>query len=139
MKTMLRLAACAVIALFAALNISGSADSASQITFARDVAPIFYKKCAYCHRPGEIAPMSLLTYKDARPWAKSIQEKVVDGTMPPWHADFRYGSFKNDRRLSKTESDTIVAWVDGGAKEAIQKICRRRLILSKAGRSASPM
>src|SRR2546425_6240764 len=55
------------------------------VTFSKDVAPIFYQKCAQCHRPGEIAPMSLLTYKDARPWAKSIREKVVDGSMPPWH------------------------------------------------------
>jgi hypothetical protein len=98
-------------------NARVSLDNSSEVTFARDVAPIFYKKCASCHRPGEIAPMSLLTYKDARPWAKSIREKVANGTMPPWHADMRYGSFKNDRRLSKTEAETIIDWVDGGAKE----------------------
>lgn len=107
--------------LLVSLSISSSAGSKSEVTFSKDIAPIFYKNCAYCHRPGEIAPMSLLTYKDARPWAKSIREKVVDGTMPPWHADFRYGSFKNDRRLSKTESDTIIAWVDEGAKEGNPK------------------
>jgi hypothetical protein len=65
--------------------------------------------------------MSLLTYKDARPWAKSIREKVLDGTMPPWHADPHYGSFKNDRRLSKKDIDTILAWVDGGAREGNPK------------------
>jgi mono/diheme cytochrome c family protein len=119
--TGLRFIAIASVALFAALNIAVSANSESQVTFSKDVAPIFYKNCAYCHRPGEIAPMSLINYKDARPWAKSIREKVLDGTMPPWHADPHYGSFKNDRRLSKKDVDTILAWVDGGAKEGNPK------------------
>jgi mono/diheme cytochrome c family protein len=119
--TGLRFIAIASVALFAALNIAVTANSESQVTFSKDVAPIFYKNCAYCHRPGEIAPMSLMNYKDARPWAKSIREKVLDGTMPPWHADPHYGSFKNDRRLSKQDIDTILAWVDGGAKEGNPK------------------
>jgi hypothetical protein len=112
-----------VVALLVAVCAFGDRTSASSasVSFSKDVAPIFYKKCAYCHRPGEIAPMSLLTYKDARPWARSIAEKVLDGSMPPWHADPRYGSFKNDRRLSKTEADTIVDWVQGGAKEGSPK------------------
>src|SRR5437588_1995453 len=97
---------------------SGSSASSDSVTFTRDVAPIFYKNCTYCHRPGEIAPMSLMTYKDARPWARSIREKVLDGTMPPWHADPHYGSFKNERRLPKHDIDTIVAWIDGGVKES---------------------
>jgi Cytochrome C oxidase, cbb3-type, subunit III len=122
MKRSLRLIAIAGVAMlfvsFCILNKS-SADSKSSasITFNKDVAPIFYKNCASCHRAGEIAPMSLLTHKEARPWAKSIREKVLSGAMPPWHADPRYGNFKNDRRLSQKEIDTIVAWVDGGAKE----------------------
>jgi hypothetical protein len=87
------------------------------VTFTKDVAPIFFKDCAECHRPGEAAPMSLLSYKDARPWAKSIREKVVNREMPPWHADPHHGEFKNDRRLTQQEIDTIAAWVDGGAKE----------------------
>lgn len=120
MKTMLRLIACAVIAMSAAL-VMASAGSESQLTFTKDVAPIFYKNCASCHRPGEIAPMSLMTFKDARPWAKSIREKVLDGTMPPWHADPQHGSFKNDRRLSKKDIGTIVAWVDGGTAEGNPK------------------
>src|SRR5215210_3401767 len=66
--------------------------SATQ-TFAKDVAPIFYKNCTNCHRPGEIAPMSLLTFKDARPWAKSIATQVSKATMPPWHADPSHGEF----------------------------------------------
>ena len=98
-------------------NDSIVSSNSAPVTFARDIAPIFYKNCATCHRPGEIAPMSLMSFKDARPWAKSIREKVVDGTMPPWHADPKHGSFSNDRRLTKKEIDTIVAWVDGGAAE----------------------
>src|SRR4051812_12814916 len=86
-------------------------------TFAKDVAPIFYKNCTNCHRPGEIAPMSLLTYKDARPWAKSIATQVGKGAMPPWHADPSHGEFLNDRRLSAAEKDTIVKWASSGAPE----------------------
>jgi mono/diheme cytochrome c family protein len=87
------------------------------VTFSRDVAPIFYKNCTSCHRPGEIAPMSLITYKDARPWAKSIGTRVSSGTMPPWHADPAYGHFLNDRRLSDADRTTIARWVAGGALE----------------------
>ena len=91
------------------------------VTFNRDVAPIFFAKCAECHRDGEVAPMSLLTYKEARPWARSIKEKVVKREMPPWHADPAHGSFRNDRRLSDAEIGTIVAWIDGGAREGDAK------------------
>ena len=86
-------------------------------TFSKDIAPIVYKNCTTCHRPGEIAPMSLLTYKDARPWAKSIREEVSIGAMPPWHADPAHGEFANDRRLSDRDKETIVRWVDAGAPE----------------------
>jgi mono/diheme cytochrome c family protein len=100
---------------------ASSADAvrkgAATVTFNKDVAPIFFKNCAECHRPGEAAPMSLLSFQNARPWAKSIREKVISREMPPWHADPRHGEFKNDRRLTRTEIDTITAWVDGGAIE----------------------
>jgi hypothetical protein len=86
-------------------------------TYTKDVAPILYKNCTTCHRPGEIAPMSLLTYKDARPWAKSIREEVASGMMPPWHADPAHGRFVNDRRLSDADKDTIVGWASAGAPE----------------------
>jgi hypothetical protein len=86
-------------------------------TFSRDVAPIFYRNCTNCHRPGEIAPMSLLTYKDARPWVSSIRQRVSAGVMPPWHADPAHGTFSNDRRLTDADKDTIVAWASGGAPE----------------------
>src|SRR6266851_4508294 len=98
-----------------------ASKAGSQVTFTKDVAPIFYQRCASCHRPGEIAPMSLLSYKDARPWAKAIREKVVEKQMPPWHADPRHGEWLNDRRLSQEAIDTIVKWVDGGAREGDPK------------------
>jgi mono/diheme cytochrome c family protein len=118
------MASAALVLLFVALSAfhrDASANAPAGVTFTKDVAPIFYKNCAACHRPGEIAPMSLVTYKDARPWARSIKEKVLSGVMPPWHADPHYGSFKNDRRLSQKEIDTIAAWVDGGAVEGNPK------------------
>jgi hypothetical protein len=86
-------------------------------TFNKDVAPILYKNCTGCHRPGEIAPMSLLTYKEARPWAKSIGTRVANGTMPPWHADPAYGHFLNDRSLGADDKATIAKWIAAGAPE----------------------
>src|ERR1051326_4335338 len=98
-------------------NESSKSKSARVVTFSRDVAPIFYKNCVACHRPNDLAPMSLLTYEEARPWARSIKEKVVNREMPPWQADPHYGQFANDKRLSQADVDIIVAWVDGGARE----------------------
>jgi hypothetical protein len=84
-------------------------------TFTRDVAPILFKNCAGCHRPGEIAPMSFLAYEDVRPWAKAIRDEVDDGTMPPWHADAPHGTFLNERTLTAAEKSTIAKWANGGA------------------------
>lgn len=114
----------ALMAVFGVINLTtGSAESGSgaAVTFSRDVAPIFNKHCAECHRPGEAAPFSTLSYKEVRPWAKSIREKVANRTMPPWHADPHYGKFENDRRLSDAEIATVVKWVDGGAVEGNPK------------------
>jgi hypothetical protein len=86
-----------------------------KVTFTRDIAPIFFKNCAECHRPGEGAPFSALSFKDVRPWAKSIREKVLSRQMPPWHADPHYGDFKNNRALTQQEIETVVRWVDDGA------------------------
>src|SRR5947209_9953746 len=95
-----------------------AAESAKpSVTYTRDIAPILFKNCAGCHRAGEIAPMSLLNYKETRPWAKSIKQAVVSRTMPPWLADPAYGHFSNDRRLSQTDVDAIVNWVNTGAPE----------------------
>jgi len=90
-------------------------------TFTKDVAPILYKNCAGCHRSGDIAPMSLLTYEETRPWAKSIREKVASGQMPPWHAVAPHGTFVNDRRLSEQDKDTLIRWVNGGAPKGDTK------------------
>ncbi len=84
-------------------------------TYARDVAPILYKHCTTCHRPGEIAPMSLLTYGEVRPYARDIRDKVADGVMPPWHADMPHGTFLNERGLTDAERATILRWVANGA------------------------
>jgi mono/diheme cytochrome c family protein len=104
----------ALAALFFGLPASGLAADAP-VTFTKDVAPILYKSCVECHRPTMFAPMSLLTYDEARPYARSIKQRVVARVMPPWGADPAHGRFKNDPRLSQAEIDTIAAWVDGGA------------------------
>src|SRR6201981_533928 len=77
----------------------------ASVTFHRDVLPILQKNCQGCHRPGEIAPMSFLTYKDARPWAKAMREAVLLKKMPPWYADPHYGKFRNDRSLAQKDID----------------------------------
>jgi mono/diheme cytochrome c family protein len=103
---------------FAALLIFATATNeanTNSVSFTKDVAQILFKNCAECHRPGEIAPMSLMTYQEVRPWAKSIRERVADRSMPPWFADPKHGDWANDARLSQKDIDTIVAWVDAGA------------------------
>jgi len=95
------------------------ARPAATPTFNKEVAPILYANCITCHRPGEIAPMSLLTYQEVRPWARGIKAKVVAHEMPPWFADPRYGKFKNARGLTQEQIDTLVAWVDAGAPQGI--------------------
>jgi hypothetical protein len=94
-----------------------AADDAAPVTFNKDVLPILQKNCQSCHRPGEIAPMSFLTYKDTRPWAKAIKVAVASRQMPPWFADPAYGHFANDRTLSDATISTLSAWADGGAVE----------------------
>ena len=91
--------------------------TAASVTFNKDVLPILQKNCQGCHRPGEVAPMSFLTYKDARPWAKAMKAAVVNRQMPPWFAEPAYGHFANDRTLSDSEIKTLVAWADAGAVE----------------------
>jgi len=101
--------------LTASLNGASASDKAT-VTFAKDVAPIVFNKCATCHRPGEPVPMSLTSYQEVRPWAKAVKEQILERSMPPWYAD--PGSslkFRNERLLSQKEIDTIVAWVDAGS------------------------
>ncbi len=92
------------------------AATTAPITFHKDVAPILQKRCQGCHRPGETAPMSLLTYEQTRPWAKAIREVVLSKRMPPWFADPNHGKFSNDRSLPQAEIATLAAWADGGAR-----------------------
>jgi len=110
----------AVVALIAAplvtaISAAAPAAPAAVPTFSKDVAPILFKKCTQCHRPGEIAPMSLLTYEDARPYAESIVDELTEGAMPPWHADPNVGHFKNDRSLSAADKATLLNWAKNGA------------------------
>jgi hypothetical protein len=98
-----------------AMPAVASANAEATPTFAKDVAPILYENCVVCHRAGEVAPMSLVSYKEVRPWSRAIREKVTTQEMPPWHADRRFGEFRNDRGLTEGEISTIVAWVDAGS------------------------
>src|SRR5204863_482380 len=90
-------------------------------TFTKDIAPILQEKCQACHRPDSMAPMSLVTYEDVRPWAKAIRERVITRQMPPWHIDKTVGiqKFKNDRSPANAQIDTIVKWVDAGVPKLI--------------------
>jgi hypothetical protein len=108
-----------VFVLLSSAMIAAAAPPAP--TFNRDILPILQKQCQSCHRPGEVAPMSLLTYKDARPWAKAMKEAVLTKKMPPWFADLSVGHFRNSRSLSEAQIQTLVAWADGGAPEGNAK------------------
>src|SRR5438874_13465367 len=109
MTKMLRL-----LPVFLAIAVPASAQ---QVTFAKDIAPILQRSCQGCHRPGQMAPMSMLTFQDVRPWARSIKQRVTERTMPPWGIDSHVGlqSFKNDPTLRQDEVDKIVKWVDAGS------------------------
>src|SRR4051794_22082970 len=101
------------------LVLSGTAAlfGADTITFTKDIAPIFQEKCEACHRKDSMAPMSLVTYNEVRPWAKSVRERVATRQMPPWHLDKTVGiqHFQNDRSLSDDQIAKVVKWVDAGA------------------------
>jgi hypothetical protein len=114
------LALAVVSAFYPAMSAQQPAPpAATPVTFTKDVAPILQKSCQNCHRPGAIAPMSLLTYQDARPWARSIKAKVVAREMPPWYIDRHIGitKFKDDPSLTDAEIATVTRWVDGGAPQ----------------------
>jgi hypothetical protein len=114
----------AVAVLVAALvgaRARGQQPPAAPPTFSKDIAPIIYKHCANCHRPGEAAPMSLLTYEQARPYARAIANAVANRTMPPWHAEAPAGTFHNERSLTEQERQTFAAWAAGGASNGDPK------------------
>src|SRR5688572_6398414 len=109
MRTGQMMAAAAILMAFA------PAAAAETPTFYKNVLPILQANCQNCHRPGEVAPMSLLTYEDARPWARAIKAATASRKMPPWFADPAVGHFSNEKRLSPLDIQTITSWVDGGA------------------------
>src|SRR5947208_8100226 len=106
-----------LVATMACLILANSAFAAEPVTFAKDVAPILQERCQECHHAGSMAPMSLVTYEETRPWAKAIRDRVTTRQMPPWHIDPTVGvqKFKNDMSLPQDQIDTIVRWVDAGA------------------------
>ena len=110
-----------IVAMLIATTAVLPAQSSVTPTFSGDVAPILYRNCVTCHRPGEIAPMSLLTYEQARPYARSIRERIELGTMPPWHAEAPPGTFLNERRLTAGEKETIGRWANNGAPQGDPK------------------
>ena len=117
--------AVAGLLVYAAVSVPTRAAESitASVTFSKDVAPIFQAKCQECHQPNSIAPMALISYQDARPWARAIKERVAARQMPPWHIDQSVGvqHFKNDMSLSDAQIDTIVKWVDAGAPQGDPK------------------
>src|SRR5262245_53735882 len=119
---MSRLTGLLVLMVLTALTVQFSFPPAvtgqtSKVTFNKDVLPILQKNCQSCHRPGEVAPMSFLTYESTRPWAKAMREAVAAKKMPPWFADPLYGDFRNAPQLTAENIKTIAAWADSGAPE----------------------
>ena len=109
--------ACLVLGVAVAASQRHTAAADAQVTFHKDVLPILQKNCQSCHRPGQVAPMSLLTFRDARPWARAMKTKVESRQMPPWFADPAHGTFANDRSLPQRDIETIARWADTGALE----------------------
>ena len=110
-----------LLVAYAGAPTNAQQPAATPPTFTKDVAPILYKQCIGCHRRGEIAPMSLVTYEEARPWAKAILKVIANGTMPPWHADAPVGTFHNERILSDAERKTLTSWASAGAPKGDEK------------------
>jgi hypothetical protein len=135
---------CALVALIAAIAGAGrgmqaapqSSDSAP--TFTHDVAPILYANCVTCHRPGEIAPMSLISYQEVRPWARAITRKIADGSMPPWHAEAPTGTFSNERKLTAGEKATLERWAAAGAPEGDPKELKPPPVFADGWRIGTP-
>jgi hypothetical protein len=107
----------ALVPLTLAGQTSGGIVGGLPVTYSKDVAPILYEHCVYCHRPGEIAPFSMTSYRETRPWVTAIRKAVTNRRMPPWLADPHYGSFTNNRLLSDIDINTIVQWIVEGAQE----------------------
>ncbi|HJT89277.1 MAG TPA: hypothetical protein VJ732_15525 [Bryobacteraceae bacterium] len=107
--------------LLSAWAMAAEVTPAGPVTFHKDIEPILQRHCQTCHRPGNIAPMSFLTYQSTRPWAKAMKVAVLTRKMPPWSADPKYGHFSNNPSLAQNDIDTLVKWVDGGAPAGDEK------------------
>ncbi|PYS51736.1 MAG: hypothetical protein DMG13_18100 [Acidobacteria bacterium] len=107
--------------LFGIYLFAAGTSVAQSVTFNKDVLPILQRNCQTCHRPGNIAPMSFLTYESTRPWAKAMKAAVLTRKMPPWFADPEYGHFSNDPSLKPSDLETIVKWADSGAPQGDAK------------------
>jgi hypothetical protein len=111
------IAALFILCAFLLIGFGGTNASRQDITFNNQVVRIFQRNCQVCHHPGDIAPFSLMTYSEARPWARAIKEKVILRQMPPWKPVSGCGEFEGARRLSEEEIQTISQWVDAGSPE----------------------
>ena len=123
---------------FAFLAAATTLSAAATATFYKDALAVLQKNCQGCHRPGEAAPMSFLTFESTRPWAKAIRNAVASKKMPPWHADPAHGKFLNDRRLSEREIQTLVAWVDAGARSGNSKDAPKPLHFTEGWEIGTP-
>ena len=122
--------------LFCCAALAAAATTNDKVTFNKDVLPVLQKNCQTCHRPGEVAPMSFLSYQETRPWAKAIKSAVLAKKMPPWLADPKYGHFLNERRLSESDVKALTAWADNGAPEGDAKDKPAPLNSPRAGTSS---
>ena len=150
---LLVIAALVALAALPSLAAAQPADADATVTFTKDIAPILQRSCQACHRPGEMAPMSLVTYEEVRPWARSIRNRVVAREMPPWHIDRNIGiqRFKDNPSLSDAEIALVGQWVDNGAPRGnpadmppprvFPDTCRRRGCsrILRRGKSANPI
>src|ERR1700683_5134352 len=99
--------ACIIAVVFGGMALAAGSTASTVVTYNKDVLPILQKNCQGCHRPGQVAPMSFLTYAEVRPWAKAMKVAVLSKKMPPWFADPQYGHFVNDRSLKQSDVETI--------------------------------
>jgi mono/diheme cytochrome c family protein len=142
--TMKRVCLMCAVAVFTLVSMAVSADANENATaegvptFNADVAPILYENCAVCHRAGQVAPMTLTSYAEVRPWARAIKGKVISREMPPWFADPRYGNFQDVPTLSQAEIDTIAAWADGGAPQGAGPAPDAPVFVSEWGHDRQP-
>ena len=138
MNIRFRLAGMLAGVVFAGCAIGADSPATAPVTFNKDVLPILQKNCQSCHRPGQVAPMSLLSYQEARPWAKAIKTAVTTKKMPPWFADPKYGHFINDRSLKQSDIATLVKWADSGAAEGNPKDAPASVPWPQGGWSIQP-